>query len=76
MNALEIFGYVAMLIVAVSFLMKDVLKLRITNAVGDVMFVIYGLMTNTIPVALLNALVTGINVYYIIKILKERKEAK
>ncbi|MDK4681052.1 YgjV family protein [Kingella negevensis] len=76
MNALEIFGYVAMLIVAVSFLMKDVLKLRITNAVGDVMFVIYGLMTNTIPVALLNTLVTGINVYYIIKILKERKEAK
>lgn len=41
MNYIEILGYVAMALVGLSFLMKDVINLRLVNAVGCVCFVIY-----------------------------------
>lgn len=72
---IEIFGYVATIIVAISFLMKDVVKLRLVNSVGCLCFVIYGILIGAIPVAVLNALIVAINAYYIIMSFKEKKNA-
>ncbi|KAE9540569.1 YgjV family protein [Ursidibacter maritimus] len=67
MNYIEILGYVAMLLVAGSFLLKDVIKLRLVNAIGGVCFVIYGLVIGSLPVAGLNIFVVCVNTYYILK---------
>ncbi|QIW15989.1 lactate dehydrogenase [Pasteurellaceae bacterium RH1A] len=73
MNYIEILGYVAMILVASSFLLKDVIKLRLLNSVGCACFVIYGLLIGSIPVWGLNAFVVTINAYYIFKGLQTQK---
>ncbi|WP_373777785.1 YgjV family protein [Glaesserella sp.] len=67
MNGIEILGYVAMVLVAGSFLLKDVIKLRIVNSLGAICFVIYGLLIDSIPVTGLNIFVVCVNAYYIVK---------
>ncbi|TRC34502.1 YgjV family protein [Mannheimia haemolytica] len=67
MDYVEILGYVAMILVACSFLLKDVIKLRVVNSLGCACFVVYGLLIGSIPVTGLNALVVCINLYYISK---------
>lgn len=41
MDYVEILGYVAMILVACSFLLKDVIKLRVVNSLGCACFVVY-----------------------------------
>lgn len=67
MNMIEILGYVAMVLVAGSFLLKDVVKLRLVNSCGAVCFVVYGLLIGSVPVAGLNIFVVCVNAYYIMK---------
>lgn len=61
----EMLGYIATCLVAISFLLKDVVKLRFVNAVGASCFVVYGFLIASIPVALLNTFIVCINGYYI-----------
>lgn len=72
MNNVEILGYVAMVLVAASFLLKDVIKLRLMNSIGAICFVIYGFLIGSIPVVGLNIFVACVNGYYILKGLKEK----
>lgn len=73
MEMIEILGYVASILVASSFFMKDVVILRTINTFGAIGFVIYGLLLPTYPVAFLNTLVAGANIYYIWQALKQKK---
>ena len=67
-SSTEIIGYTASFIVLVSFLMKDISKLRIINSIGCVMFVAYGILLNfSVPIILTNVAIVGINIYYLIK---------
>ncbi|QGM81120.1 YgjV family protein [Otariodibacter oris] len=75
MNSVEILGYVAMILVAVSFLLKDVIKLRMLNALGCLCFVIYGILIGSIPVAGLNIFVVVVNSYYIYKGLSQKTQS-
>ena len=63
----EILGYVAMVLVASSFLLKDVVKLRLVNAIGAICFVIYGFLIGSFPVTGLNIFIVCVNGYYIYK---------
>ena len=49
-------GYAAMATVLISFLMKSVIKLRIVNSFGCLLFVIYGIMLEPIskPIIITN----------------------
>lgn len=67
MDLVELFGLLAAVIVASSFLMKDVIKLRLVNMTGAICFVIYGLIIGSISVTALNIFVTCVNGYYIFK---------
>ena len=64
----EIVGYLASIVVLLSFTMKDVKKLRLVNMVGCLLFVVYGFMMPTIrvglPIIITNAAIMGINMYY------------
>ncbi len=64
---IEIFGYCAMIVVLISFLMQNIKTLRILNIIGCSMFIIYGSILNLTPVIIMNILVVIINLYYIFK---------
>ena len=63
----EIIGYIASAITVISFLMKNVIKLRIVNLTACLLFVLYGVMINSWPVVIVNSVVAIINVYYILR---------
>jgi uncharacterized protein with PQ loop repeat len=71
-SSTEIIGYLASLIVLISFLMKDIKKLRIINSVGCVLFVAYGILLNfSMPIILTNTAIAGINIYYLVRANKQ-----
>lgn len=74
MDINELLGYTGMLFVVMSFAMKDIIWLRILNIIGAVLSCAYGFITKTYPTAILNLILTGINiVYLIIYFVKRRK---
>ena len=72
-DSVEIFGYVATLIVAASFLSKSIVPLRIVNSIGAALFVVYALITQTYPVALLNAFLVVVHIYQLWRLKKTSK---
>lgn len=62
----EIVGYSAMLVLLISFLMKDIRRLRTLNTIACALFVAYGfLLATSWPIIISNAAIFGINVYYL-----------
>ncbi len=61
----EWIGYLAMAILLVSFMMKNVTKLRVINTLGCAIFVIYGLLISQYPIVITNASIILINFYYL-----------
>lgn len=73
---LEIVGYVASVLVAISLMMSSILKLRIINLVGSLAFVVYGALIGAYPVAVVNLLIVFINLYYLRQMLGSREYFK
>jgi hypothetical protein len=61
----ELLGYAASIIVAISLTMRSVVRLRVVNLVGALVFTLYGVLISAYPVAVLNGLIACINVYYL-----------
>jgi len=59
-------GYVAMITLMISFLMKDIKKLRVINTIACLLFIVYGFMLNSWPVIISNAFISIINLYYLL----------
>lgn len=57
-------GYLASVLVALSLTMRSLLKLRVINLAGAMLFTIYGLVM-ALPVAALNFFIALVNVYYL-----------
>ena len=70
---LEVIGYVASVIVAVSLMMSSLLRLRIVNLVGSTLFAIYGYAIGALPVAAVNGLIAVVNIFYISRMLRTRE---
>jgi len=61
-------GYLASLVLMISFLMKNINTLRIINSIGAILFVIYGIMLVTSwPIIITNTFILGVNIYYLTK---------
>lgn len=59
-------GYLASLVLMISFLMKNINKLRIINSIGAVLFVVYGVMLAiSWPIVITNIFILGVNIYYL-----------
>ena len=64
----EIVGYLAMTTVLVSFLMKNVVKLRMINSLGCFVFVIYGFLLDiSWPIVITNVAILSINIFFLIQ---------
>ena len=70
---LELIGYAASVIIAISLMMSSVLRLRIINLVGAAMFATYGLLIGAIPVAVLNGAIVLVNVYHLVQMLQAKE---
>lgn len=64
---LELIGYLASFLVALSMLMTSLLRLRLVNLVGSAVFGIYGLLIHAYPVAAVNFFIAGINIYHVVR---------
>ena len=68
MDSVEIVGYFAMTFLVLSFIPKQILRIRVINLIGCLFFVAYGLMLGPAwPVAISNGFVAIIQVYHLIK---------
>ena len=64
-SIVEYIGYVAMAFIGVSFLMKDIRKLRLLNLIGAGLFIFYGIFIKQPPIYLLNSFILLVNIYYL-----------
>jgi hypothetical protein len=59
-------GYLASIILIISFMMKNVSTLRIINSAGAVLFILYGYMLQiSWPIIITNVFILGANIYYL-----------
>ncbi|HET7228681.1 MAG TPA: hypothetical protein VFJ16_01630 [Longimicrobium sp.] len=70
---LEMLGYLASVLVAVSLMMSRILRLRVINLVGSLAFAIYGALIGAYPVAAVNAFICVINVWYLSRMLRAKE---
>ena len=64
---IEAIGYLGSALVLVSFLMVSVVKLRVVNTIGSVIFTIYAFIIHSYPTAIMNLCLVMINIYYLVK---------
>jgi hypothetical protein len=70
---IELIGYLASALVAVSLLTSNVLRLRVLNLAGALVFMAYALLTQAWPVLAVNFFVACIDLWHIIS-LKAKKD--
>jgi len=62
---IEMIGYIASVVIAVSLMMKKIRKLRWYNLIGAGLMSAYGFMLGSLPVALLNLFIAFVDIYYL-----------
>jgi len=67
MGWLEILGYAASVLVAVSLTMSSIVKLRVYNLIGAVAFAVYGGLVGAYPVLAVNGFIAVVNVVYLLR---------
>ncbi|MFT2109723.1 GNAT family N-acetyltransferase [Marinomonas sp. 2405UD68-3] len=72
MNWVEILGYVASFLVAISLMMSSIVRLRWINLAGGIAFSAYGFIIGAYPVAAVNAFIACINIFFLIKIYRSQ----
>jgi len=71
MTIIQALGYLSSFLILISFVMKDMRKLRIINLFGCSGFIIYGFINtaipfeDVIPIIITNGAIVLINVYYL-----------
>ncbi len=62
---LEWIGYIASILVLISLSVSSMLKLRTINLFGSVVFSFYGFAIGSLPVGIMNLIITFSNIYYL-----------
>ena len=71
--ALEILGYLASALIALSLMMRSIVRLRMINLTGAAAFSLYGFLIGSYPVGILNLLTTSINIIQLIRLQRRRE---
>jgi hypothetical protein len=64
---IELIGYLASALVAVSLVMTNVWRLRLLNFIGASVFVVYGVAGRVYPVIAVNLFIAAVDLYYIMR---------
>jgi hypothetical protein len=70
---LELLGYCASALIAVSLMMSSIKRLRIINLIGASGFATYGLCIHAYPVAVLNSAIVCVNLYHLRRLLNSKQ---
>ena len=70
---IEVFGWIGSGLLVVSLLQGKMLRLRVINSIASVMLVLYNVLVETWPMVGMNAAVILINVWHIVRIMRERR---
>ncbi len=73
---IEAIGYLGSTLVLVSFLMVSVVRLRIVNTIGSVIFTVYAFIIHSYPTAIMNLCLVMINIYYLLKMRNTANDTK
>lgn len=73
MTGLELLGYAASALIAISLMMRSVVRLRLINLLGAATFSLYGFLIGAYPVGILNMLTASINVFQLIRLQRRRE---
>lgn len=68
MNYIEIIGFVASVIIALSMAIHSKAKFRLINLAGASAFLVYGILIESWPVALMNVFIVGADIFYLLRI--------
>ncbi len=68
----EIFGYLGSALIAASMLMNNIWKLRWLNMSGAILFAVYGVAINSLPIILLNSFNTTVNIFSLLQISRKK----
>ncbi len=68
----ELVGYAGSVLVAVSLMMKSLVRLRVINLIGALFFTVYGILIDAYPVAFLNMIIVAVNMYYLAQMWKQK----
>src|SRR5918993_4020533 len=71
-DSVELIGYLGSILVAISLMMKSLLRLRIINLFGALFFTMYGVLLGAYPVAFLNGVIVCIDLYYLFQMWRQK----
>lgn len=71
---INLVGYLASVLLAISLLVSNDLKFRWLNTFGCLAFVVYGIMLGAFPIILTNSILLLINLFYLIKIYRTEED--
>lgn len=69
---IELIGYLGSLLIVISMLMTSLIRLRLINAIGSIIFTGYALAIRSYPTAILNFTLVIINIYNLLKLLRSK----
>lgn len=73
---IECLGLLATLLVVASFVFQSIVLIRLVNAAGAALFVVYGTLIHSPSVAILNVIVIGIQVVQLVKLNQQTRANK
>jgi hypothetical protein len=75
LNWIELLGYAASVLVAVSLTMSSIARLRFLNLLGAITFAVYGWLVGAYPVLAVNGFIAVVNTVFLLKMQPGRSEA-
>ena len=73
MDILQLFGYFASGIIALSMTQSSIVKFRWINLVGAISFLNYGIFIGALPVVILNTFIISVDIFYLIRIYNKKE---
>ena len=69
----EWLGYIASVIIMISFLTTSIVYLRLINLLGSLTFGVYAFLIHSPPTIFLNLMIAGVQIYYLIRLLTQAR---
>jgi hypothetical protein len=67
---MEIIGWIATVFIIISFIQKDIIKLRVFSLVGALLWAVYGLIGQSWSIVFLNVMIILIQIFWIVKLIR------
>ena len=73
LDFLQIIGYIASVIIALSMTINSIVKFRWVNLLGALTFSTYGFLIGAMPVAFLNGFIVSVDLFYLYRIYSKKE---